>query len=61
MSIFQFERKIVTAYDNQPSVYAGIYEGERAKIENNRKFGEISLELVNKNERKGYSLKVGNR
>ena len=58
--IFQFEKDLVTSCDNQSSVYSGIYEGERAKIENNRKFGEISLELNNKNRRKGYKLKVGN-
>ena len=59
MSIFQFEKKLETSYDNQPSVRSGIYEGERAKVENNRKFGEISLQLQNKDRRKGYKLKVG--
>ena len=59
MRIFQLEDETVTCYDNQSSVYSGIYEGERAKVENNRKFGEISLQLQNKNRRKGYPLKVG--
>ncbi len=60
MSIFQLEKIVTTSYDNQSSAGSGIYEGERAKIENNRKFGKISLQLNNKNRRKGYKLKVGN-
>ena len=59
MRIFQFEQTLGTSYDNQSFVHYGIYEGERAKIENNHKFGKISLQLDNENKRRGYPLKVG--
>ena len=59
MNIFQFEKMLETSCDNQSISRSGIYEGERARIENNRKFGEILLQLQNKNRRKGYKLKVG--
>ncbi|PAV89705.1 hypothetical protein WR25_01455 [Diploscapter pachys] len=46
-----------TAYDNQESVFSGIYEGERADVKNNFKIGEVGLRLEKKKEKQGYKLK----
>lgn len=54
----QKETTSCTAYDNQESVFSGIYEGERADIKNNFKIGEVGLRLENKKAKQGYKLKV---
>ena len=54
----QKETTSCTAYDNQESVFSGIYEGERADVKNNFKIGEVGLRLEKKKEKQGYKLKV---
>ncbi|PAV77993.1 hypothetical protein WR25_00888 [Diploscapter pachys] len=51
-------KSLATAYDNQIGSFSGIYEGERANVDNNKKFGEIKLELENKKAKRGYQLEV---
>ncbi|PAV61518.1 hypothetical protein WR25_09849 isoform B [Diploscapter pachys] len=54
---YKKETTSCTAYDNQGSVFSGIYEGERANVKNNFKLGEVGLRLLNKKEKQGYKLK----